>query len=230
LSLFLIVAIQSSGCGGPVVKRSDALVDAEQVAAQRRGEPYRLTPGDELELKFYFTPELDQTMLVSPDGSIELPLVGKVVAAGFTVEEARRNLVERYRGKLREPDIAINVTDYAGQRVFIGGEILNPGAMELDGRMTVLSSINEAGGFSDRARMNEVVLIRRRQEGGQPVIVMLNMMAALEGTDLGQDLHLLPYDIVWVPVSPVGNVNIWVDQYIRRNIPTPYVFTAGSGQ
>jgi hypothetical protein len=56
------------------------------------------------------------------------------------------------------------------------------------------------------------------------------MMAALEGTDLGQDLHLLPYDIVWVPVSPVGNVNIWVDQYIRRNIPTPYVFTAGSGQ
>jgi protein involved in polysaccharide export with SLBB domain len=102
--------------------------------------------------------------------------------------------------------------------------------MELDGRMTVLSSINEAGGFSDRARMNEVVLIRRRQEGGQPVIVMLNMMAALEGTDLGQDLHLLPYDIVWVPVSPVGNVNIWVDQYIRRNIPTPYVFTAGSGQ
>jgi hypothetical protein len=59
----------------------------------------------------------------------------------------------------------------------------------------------------------------------RPASMLVNMEKAINGTDPSQDLTLLPADIVYVPKSPIANVNLWVDQYIRKNIPIPFGFS-----
>ena len=87
--------------------------------------------------------------------------------------------------------------------------------------MTILQSIASAGGLKDTARINEIILIRRGPEN-RPASMLVNVEKAIDGNDPAQDLLLEPADIVYVPKSPIANVNLWVDQYIRKNIPIPF--------
>jgi polysaccharide export outer membrane protein len=57
-----------------------------------------------------------------------------------------------------------------------------------------------------------------------------NLEGAIYGADKSQDITLAPYDIVFVPKSPVANVNQFVDQYIRKNVPIPFGLSYGFGR
>ena len=98
------------------------------------------------------------------------------------------------------------------------GEVAKPGLIPLTDRMMILQSIASAGGLKDTARINEIILIRRGKEN-RPASRLVNVVKAIDGSDLSQDLDLMPADIVDVPRSPIANVNLWIDQYIRKNIP-----------
>ena len=84
--------------------------------------------------------------------------------------------------------------------------------------MTVLQAISQAGGMKESARVNEVVVIRHGA-ANQPYAFSVNLEKAIDGTDLRQNISLKAFDIVFVPRSPIANVNVWVDQYLRKNIP-----------
>jgi polysaccharide export outer membrane protein len=56
------------------------------------------------------------------------------------------------------------------------------------------------------------------------LVTTLNVGKVIDGTDMSQDIFLMPLDIVYVPKSPIANINQWVDQYIRKNIPVPFSF------
>src|SRR4030042_5045931 len=88
----------------------------------------------------------------------------------------------------------------------------------LVGTVTLLQALSQAGGVKDSARTTEVIVIRRGGDN-KPLTIPINLDKAIDGTDMGQDIALRPFDIVYVPKSPIANVNKWVDQYIRRNIP-----------
>ena len=68
--------------------------------------------------------------------------------------------------------------------------------------------------------MDEVIIIRRGSEN-RPFSTVVSLEKVINGDDLAQDILLGPGDIVYVPRSPIANVNLWVDQYIRKNIPIP---------
>ena len=84
--------------------------------------------------------------------------------------------------------------------------------------MTVLDSLYAAGGPQPEAKLSEVVVIRRTREEGLQVIP-IDLKSVLSGKDPSQNIYLLPYDAVYVPNSPIGDVNNWVNLYIRQNIP-----------
>ena len=88
----------------------------------------------------------------------------------------------------------------------------------IGGLMTVLPAISQAGGVKDTARTTEVIVIRRGADN-KPLVIAVNLDKAIDGTDMSQDIILRPFDIVYVPKSPIANVNKWVDQYIRKNLP-----------
>lgn len=178
---------------------------------------YRISPGDVLDLKFFYNPELNETIMVRPDGRISLQLAGEIKAAGLTPEELKRTLIERYSRAINKPDITVIIRSFNMQRAYVDGEVIRPGMLPLAGPVNVLQAIAAAGGFKETARRTDVLIIRQ-SPSGKPVPLKVNMEDAIQG-DTTQNVLLAPFDIVYVPRSQIAEVNKFVDLYIRRNIP-----------
>jgi polysaccharide export outer membrane protein len=220
--LWTITALLLFTSCSAVVKTSGPLesLPVSNVPAQ----DYKIQVGDALDIKFFYHPELNESVVVRPDGRISLQLVHEVQASGLTPETLRENLRGKYEPQISKPEIAVIVRSFNAQKVYVDGEVAKPGLVPLVGSMTILQSIASAGGLKDTARSNEIILIRRGPEN-RPASLLVNVEKAIDGSDPSQDLSLQPADIVFVPKSPIANVNQWVDQYIRRNIPFPWSYT-----
>jgi protein involved in polysaccharide export with SLBB domain len=183
-------------------------------------EEYRIQLGDELGIHFYYSPELDQNVVVRSDGRIALPLVQEVRVVGMTPASLTALLTDRYSSRLADPEITVMVRSF-GAQIFVGGEVGRPGVLELDRPLTLLQAIYLAGGFEDTARRREVVVIRRGEDG-RPIPLELRLDKVLNRTDLSQDVLMQPFDVVYVPKTRIANVNKWMAQYIEENIPVTF--------
>jgi protein involved in polysaccharide export with SLBB domain len=110
--------------------------------------------------------------------------------------------------------------------VYVGGEVTTPQLIPLTAGMTVLQSVFRAEGFTDTAHPGSVIVIRKDAEN-RPFGIKVDLNRVMKGKEEARDIELLPYDIIYVPKKAIAKVNIWVDQYIRRNIPvqTGFGFT-----
>lgn len=179
---------------------------------------YRLQVGDELAVKFYRNPELDQLIRIRPDGKISLPFIDEIECAGMTPAELDREITRRFVGELAVPDITVIVTQLGGHRVYVDGEVVRPNMVPLAGGMTMLGAISSAGGFTPRAIREQVILIRR-DASGEPVGHAVDLKKVIFGKSPEGDVLLQPFDIVYVPRSKIANANLWVQQYIRDMLP-----------
>jgi len=205
-----------SGCG-PIVKNPVPLTSISSRASAPAQE-YRIKAGDEMDIKFFYNSELNEHLSVRPDGRISLQLIDEVVAAGLTPAELTAFLKSQYAGQLPKPEVTVIVKTFSQQKVFVDGEVNQPGLRDLQGTVTLRQCIALAGGFKDTARRNEIIVIRQKTRE-KPIITVANLEKVNDGTDFSQDLTVMPYDIVYVPKSPVANVNRWVEQYIQRMLP-----------
>ncbi|HYD98057.1 MAG TPA: polysaccharide biosynthesis/export family protein [Alphaproteobacteria bacterium] len=159
---------------------------------------YVLAVGDELELKFFFNPELNERVTIRPDGRISLQLVDDVPAEGLTASALAARLEAAYAAEVRQPNVAVIVRSFANQRVFVGGEVRRPGAQPLAGRLTLLQALLAAEGPTEAAGSDKVV-VTRRGPGGQPQVLTVNARRLLDGADPAADIELQPLDVVTVP-------------------------------
>lgn len=224
-------SILLSGCASTVTNPVP-LTTVEQMSQKAATSDYRIARGDELDLRFVYTPELNTSATVRPDGKISAPLVGDIMVAGQTTNQLSETLRRAYADQVKRPDVAINLRGFAEQRVFVGGEVALPGAQPLVGQLSVLQAVMLAQGMKETAQPEEVVIVRRG-ENGERVVFSVNLEAVIEGEDTKQDVLLQPFDVVVVPRSNVAEVNRWVDQYIRNNLPinfgVSYTFTNRRG-
>ena len=179
---------------------------------------YKIQPGDQLDIKFFYNSELNESVVVRPDGRISLQLLSQINVHGMTPSQLENLLKEGYASQLAKPEVAVIVRSFNMHKVYVDGHVVKPGAFPLLGFMTVMQSISEAGGLKDGARKKEVLIIRRG-ENGKPVVLRINLDKAMSGEDMSQNIYLAPFDIVFVPKSGIGNVNQFVDLYLRKNIP-----------
>ncbi len=166
-------------------------------------EHYIIHSGDELSIKFFFNPELnEENLIVRPDGYISLQLVHEVKAANLTPLQLKQLLEKKYVGQLKNPEIAVIVRSVrAPYRIYVDGQVRTPGEYEIVGSLSVLQAIARAGGMmQDTAKTSDVKVIRRDQDG-QAFVINVDLDSALNGGDLSQDIRLLPYDFVYVPRS-----------------------------
>ncbi len=223
--LFLLLA----GCGSsvPVVTpqpmSAPGLPDKPDGSLAAASPLYVIHTGDQLAVKFFYNPELNEEVTVRPDGRITLQLAHEVMAAGLTTTELVDVLAARYAPHIRKPEITVIVRSFEAQKVFVDGQVATPGMVKLTGPMTILQSIASAGGLKDSARDSEVLVIRRNALK-KPFVIRVNLARAMSGLDMSQDIRLQPYDIVYVPKSFIANVNTWVDLYLRKNIPINFGF------
>jgi polysaccharide export outer membrane protein len=173
---------------------------------------YTIAPGDELDIKFFYNPELNETVTVRPDGMISLQLIDEIQAAGLTPAELDQKLTELYSRELRKPVLTVIVRSFTRQRVFVGGEVTTPGLVELPTGMTALQAVFQSGGFKETAEPSETLIIRKGEKN-KPIPIRIDL-ASVMGAGGGNDLQLQPDDIIYVPKSAIANANKFIDDYI----------------
>jgi len=178
-----------------------------------------LSPGDEIEVKFSYAEQFNELQKVRPDGKIELQIVGEVTAEGKTPAQLREELKQLYAPHIKYPQVAVIVRSMRGRRVYVGGEVMRTGFIDMPGPMTVQEAIMEVGGFREEtADLEEVIIVRQKDAGRFSYKIDISALTAGGGSE-AKVFYLEPRDIVLVPQKDVVNVNQWVDHYIRRILP-----------
>jgi polysaccharide biosynthesis/export protein len=212
--LLVLTAFLSVSCSA---RKSEFTTAADLSLMSRTDPEYRLQVGDEIEVKFFMSPELNQEVIVRPDGRVSLQVLDDVSAVGLTPNELDRVITERYRTELRDPQITVVVKRMAA-KVYVGGEVRQPRFVAHTGSLTALQAVFEAGGFTDTAEPSSVVLLRRlSQEKSVAAKIDLKKIINAEA----QDLALTPSDIIFIPKSTIAELNLFVEQYITKMIPVP---------
>ena len=207
--LVLIVSLAACAPNALVVKPAPHAQMEQQTATYLEKE-YVIAPGDVLDVKFMYNPEFNElAMPVRPDGRISLQLAPDIKAAGLTAAQLREMLSGKYAAELKTPELAVIVRSFAENRVFVDGEVVTPGFADLGPRTTVMRAIGLKGGMRETARLSQVIIIRKDFEG-QPKATVVDLRKVIDGTDLSQDIKLMPYDIVYVPKSNIARVDKWV--------------------
>lgn len=189
-------------------------------------EAYRLGVGDEVEVAVLAQPTLSGIVKVRPDGALTTPGAGTIHALGRTPEEVGREIEEKLASILRHPHVDLVVTNFGEQRVFVMGEVNQPGDKPFYKGVTALQAIAQCGGVLPTGKHGSVLVLRRT--GSEEMeLHRLDLSGALEGEGVGQDLRLRPYDIVYVPKTFIAGLNDFVDQYFRRMVPPFTLYLEG---
>lgn len=182
---------------------------------------YLLAPGDTVQLVFHTAPELNREVRVAPDGSVALPYVGSLRASARTAGELRAALLEAYSSELKDPDIDVIPAGFESQRIFVGGEVRNPGMMELPGQIDPLQAIIMAGGLTEGAKPTQVAVLRR-MPGGQVMSAVFDVRKGINDPRYADFTPLRRFDVVYVPRSAIAEENLFMQQWFRNALPIEF--------
>lgn len=192
-------ALAISGQGTPGASVIPAGLPAPVAAGS-----YVLQRGDDIEIKAYNIPELDQVVRIRPDGQISLLLLNDVAAAGFTADHLGEVLSAAFARHYRNPRISVIVRGFSSLNVYVGGEVFRPGLVPLTGSTTALQAVVAAGGLKETSRDTTVTLLRS-SDTGELVTTSLNVDKIVSKRE--PDLPLRAGDILYVPKS---NISVYV--------------------
>jgi len=170
---------------------------------------YELRVGDVLEVEYFYTPELNQTVTVSPDGYVNLDLIGDVRVGGLTLEEAHSRIFEKASEHLKDPQVNVVLQEFQPPYVVVAGEVGKPGQIDFNGSLTAMQAVLVSGGFLESARTSQVVLFRKIDSNTAEVRV-LNLKGIRKTADLERDVQLQPGDMLYVPRNKVQGLSRYV--------------------
>ncbi|HWO40495.1 MAG TPA: polysaccharide biosynthesis/export family protein [Candidatus Eisenbacteria bacterium] len=215
LGLPMIVACSSSVTVPPLMPEE---VPHFEAAANFPHQTYRFEPGDTIQIKYTFHPEMNQEVTVLPDGKILAQMVGEINVWGMTATQLERLLVQRTSDRLREPEVIVTVSRFAERHIYIGGEVQRPGAIPYRRGLSPLQAIIAAGGFLTSAQQDSVILVRAAGPDEKFITRKLNLSEAVKD-GVKEPLYLAPHDILYVSKSPIAEADLWVKQHITDLLP-----------
>jgi len=178
-------------------------------------EPYRLQSGDEIEVKFSYTPDLNEREFINPNGDISLAKMRDIHAAGLTVPELANAIMTTGKAEgLHDPEAKVFLRTADADRIAILGEVVLQGSQPRQNARTLAQAIAQAQGMKPTAYKSQVLVIHR---SGQLKTDTVDFAGVLDGS--AEDPVLKSNDIVYVPMSPIARVDQFVDQYIKQVLP-----------
>lgn len=159
--------------------------------------PYTINPGDLLEVSVWKEPDLQREVLVRPDGAFSFPLSGDIVAVGRTVEAIRAELASRLETYIPGLVVTVTVAEIRGNKIFVIGQVKNPGEFIMNPVVDVMQALSIAGGTTPFAQLNNIKILRRRD--GVQTILEFRYSDIVKGQDLSQNILLEVGDVVLVP-------------------------------
>jgi polysaccharide export outer membrane protein len=193
----------------------EKLATAEMDSQPIDNSAYILGTGDQLSVRVFGADDIpDRPIEVGSDGTIRLPMVGKVQASGVSVRNLETDLTNRYRTYFKDPQISITVTDYRSQAVTVVGAVNAPGVVQLRGPTRLMHVISQAGGL--KAEAGDKVLITRRlhsvndsapappspaltEPNSSFYLKEINLLKITDGTDPSANLIVKAGDLISVP-------------------------------
>jgi polysaccharide export outer membrane protein len=157
---------------------------------------YIIGPDDTLSVSVWKEPDLTATLPVRADGMISLPLLNDVQAAGLTPMQLAASITDKLKKFVSDPRVTIIVTQMNSQRVYVTGEVMHSGAMNLTPDMTVLQALATAG-FSQFANTKGIYVLRN--ENGTQKRFPVNYKKLIKGEGNDQNIVLKPGDTIVVP-------------------------------
>ena len=211
-------------------------------------QAYVLGPGDEIQLSMFGQPDLFQTNYrVLVDGSVSVPLIGRVPVAGRSLGQAEREISLRYTRLYKRPYVTMVLVKARTVTLAVTGEVSRPGTYPVESPSqipTVTQLIQLAGGTSQSADLSQIKVRRPRQNGSYQEI-NVNLLQLLKAGDLSQNLELRDKDTVIIPATTeidftnallVSNASFSADRSEPLNIaiigevyrPGPHTIRPGS--
>ena len=160
------------------------------------GPSYLIGADDVLLVSVWKEPDLTITLPVRPDGDISMPLLNDVPAAGLSPTQLAASITEKLKKYVADPRVTVIVTQINSQKVYVTGEVLHTGAIQLLPNMTVLQALADAG-FTQFANTKGIYVLR--QENGRQQKIAVNYKRLVKGQAIDQNIILKPGDTIVVP-------------------------------
>jgi len=176
---------------------------AAPALAQEGGSPvtagYRVGPKDLLEIKVFEVPELNVERRVDADGTVDLPLVGKVEVEGLTSTEAAERLKAHLEATyVQRASVTVQVREYRSKPITVLGAVRQPGPLAYTGNWTLLDALAAAGGVQDGTVGDKIYVLRRAQNGLTDQI-FVNVEDLILRADPDANLPIYANDLINVP-------------------------------
>ena len=169
---------------------------------------YKIGPKDLLEITVYDLPELSQTVRVSEDGTISLPLIGKVAVEGLAIEDVEKKLAGLLEEKwLKKARVTVFIKEYQSNRVSVIGAVGKPGMYELTGKATLLQMISLAGGLTDQA--SRELYVWRESKNGKQENIAINLEDLIINNQQELNIPIFPNDVINVPIDPLIQIFVF---------------------
>jgi polysaccharide export outer membrane protein len=179
------------------------LIVVTNAAGQNKGvrlKEYIIGNGDILEINTWKEPDFSRKeIIVRLDGKISLPLLGDIQATGLTPTQLKTTIESRLKKYVSKPSVTVTIRNAASQRFYILGEVVNTGEYPLVKDLTVLQAFALAGGFTEWASKNEIILYRGVKGDGKGIVIQINYKRILRNKDFSQNVKIRANDTIIVP-------------------------------
>jgi polysaccharide biosynthesis/export protein len=181
------------------------------IASAADGDSYLLGPDDQITIRVLQAPEIaEKPVRIDLNGNIELPFIGRLHAAGLTVETLRKELTSQLESIIRDPQVTVGVEEFRSQPVSVVGAVNTPGVLQLRGHKTLIEMLTMAGGL--RPDSGSFVNIARDLKWGRLPLpgakddttghystASVDLKLMMDAKDPSQNIVVRPDDVITVP-------------------------------
>ena len=158
---------------------------------------YGLQPGDVIRVSVWREEQLDQGVLVRPDGGISFPLAGDLNAEGKTIDEVTQEIAQKLSEFIPNPVVTVSLQENSGNRIYVTGRVNQPGVFLVNRPIDIMQALSMAGGLTPFADRDAIKVLRR--EGGGQRAIPFNYKKVQKGQALQQNIMLQAGDTLVVP-------------------------------
>lgn len=184
---------------------------------------YELGPDDQIKVWVLGADEIpaDKPFRITPEGDLDLPVVGRVHVTGMTVDQLKDKLTELFSKELLHPQVSVDLVDFGSQPVSVVGAFNHPGVFQLHGQKSLSEVISMAEGLRQDAGWR-ITISRELDNGPVPLpnarldptgkysVGEIKVKEWLAGQDPADNIRILPHDVITATSSQavyvMGNV------------------------